>query len=133
MPVRSDPHRAIWETILRQMAGAIAPLQNTTDGMWRSALLDADAFANPETTGTALFTFALAYGVNEGILPEAPYRAQALAGWHGLSTISLQSDGLVGYCQQAAGSPGPATPTSTTDYCVGQFLLAGSEIWRMVR
>lgn len=133
MPDRSDRRRETWETLLKQMAGALSPLQNTTDGMWRSALLDAEAIPNPETTASALNTFAFAYGVNEGILPEHPYRQQALEGWRGLTSISLQEDGFLGYCQKAAGSPGPASPTDTTDYCVGQFLLAGSEIWKLVR
>lgn len=59
--------------------------------------------------------------------PPLPPRA-----WNGLASTAVQSNGLLGYCQPAAGSPGNATATDTSDFCVGQFLLAGSEVYKMV-
>ncbi len=113
------------------MAASLAKLQGA-DGFWRSSLLDADQFPTPETTGTACYTYALAWGVNNGVLPAATYTPVVLSAWAGLSSVALQSDGVVGWCQPEAGSPGPATVNSTSDFCVGQFLLAGSEVLKLV-
>jgi hypothetical protein len=45
--------------------------------------------------------------------------------------MALQPDNVVGYCQPIGGGPAPAGPTDTSDFCVGQFLLAGSEVARL--
>jgi hypothetical protein len=37
----------------------------------------------------------------------------------------------VGYCQPVGGSPGPTSPTNTSDFCVGLFLLAASEVLKL--
>ncbi len=123
----TDPTRGEYAAKLQAIAAALVPLQGT-DGMWRASLLDADAFPNPETTGSACFTFALAWGVNNGILDAATYTPVVLKAWQGLTTLALQPNGFVGYCQPPNGQPAPASPTDTSDFCVGQWLLAGSQV-----
>ena len=61
-------HPAVPELTARlaAMAGALAAVQGA-DGMWRAALLDPSAAPNPETTGTAAFTFAMAWAVNNNV------------------------------------------------------------------
>ena len=124
------PYAAELRQRLQLMAAALAPLQGA-DGMWRASLLDAALIPNPETTGTACFTFALAYGINAGVLDAATYTPIVAAAWQGLSTIALQPSGLVGWCQPADGAPNPAVQTGTSDFCVGQFLLAASEVYKL--
>lgn len=125
------PYAVEFTSKLSKMAASLLPKQGA-DGMWRASLEDASEFPNPETTGTAMFTYAFAWGVNHGILDAATYQPAVLAAWQGLSTIALQPTGFVGYCQPPNGQPAPAYPNSTTDYCVGEFLMAGSEVLRMV-
>ncbi|MEZ5149009.1 MAG: glycoside hydrolase family 88 protein [Bacteroidales bacterium] len=38
------------------------------DGFWRSSLLDPDEYPDPESSGTAFFTYGLAWGINNGNL-----------------------------------------------------------------
>lgn len=114
----------------RLMAAALAPLQGT-DGLWRASLLDPLEDPEPESTGTGMFVFGYAYGVRTGLLPSATYMPVLTAGWNGLATISQQPDGMVGYCQPVGASPAPTSANTTSSFCTGQFLLAGSEIYKL--
>ena len=126
---RFHPYAVEFATKLQLLAGSLKVLQGS-DGLWRSNLLDSNEFPNPETTGTSLFTFALAWGVNNGLLVREEYENTIINAWNGLTTISIQSNGLLGYCQPPNGQPANATSTDTSDFCVGQFLLAGSELYK---
>ena len=66
----NDPDRPRLEAHFREMAGRILSLQQP-DGSWHSSLLDPDSFPTPEASGTGLDTFALAWGVNAGLLDRA--------------------------------------------------------------
>jgi rhamnogalacturonyl hydrolase YesR len=48
-------------------------------GLWHQLIDGPDSF--PETSGTAMFTFAFATGVNEGWLDDAAYATAARRGW----------------------------------------------------
>src|SRR5581483_2519068 len=60
------PSRGRYESQLREMAVAVAALQDTKSGLWHSDLLDAADYPQPEVSGSALIAFALAWGVNHG-------------------------------------------------------------------
>jgi len=144
----SDSRRAKYVSMLQTMAAALAPLQGS-DGFWRSSLLDPSLFPSPETSGTALITYALAYGIQAGLLSSATYLPVVVKAWHGLSTIALQPSGFVTDCQ--ANGVGPAAPytatsprtaqTSTSSgtvnadeppFCAGAFLLAGAQVAQLI-
>jgi unsaturated rhamnogalacturonyl hydrolase len=112
------------------MAAALVRVQGA-DGLWRSSLLDADEDPNPESTGTGMYTFGLAFGVRTGLLPRAAYLPAVQLGWQGLATISQQPSGMVGWCQPVGAAPGGTNATTTSDFCVGQFLLAGAEVIKL--
>src|SRR2546430_888802 len=59
--------RGRFVALFQEMARRIADLQGP-DGSWRASLLDPDSRPNPETSGTGFFTYALAWGMNEGLL-----------------------------------------------------------------
>ena len=126
LPV-GHPYAAEFKLKLVTMAKSLQAIQGA-DGLWRASLLDANEDPNPETTGSALFAYGLAWGVRHGILDRATYAPTIALAWAGLSTISQQADGMVGWCQPANGQPAPTTANSTSDFCVGQFLLAGHEV-----
>ncbi len=46
----------------------------------------------------------------------------------------IQPDGLFGYCQPVGGSPeNNINNRTTSDFCVGQFLLAASYVGRLAQ
>jgi rhamnogalacturonyl hydrolase YesR len=139
-----DPRAAKYAGMLQTMAARLVQAQGS-DGLWRTSLADAPLYPQPETSGTALITYALAAGIATGVLDRATYLPSVALAWHGLTTISLQPSGFVTNCQGPGGSPGvsylgkvPRTaPTSTSSgtvnadsppYCVGAFLLAGTAV-----
>ena len=99
------------------------------DGLWRPALLDADSYPLPEVSGSAFITYAMAYGVNEGILDRATYWPAVEKAWAGLLT-HVYADGRLGSIQPVGAAPGAFTETTSYVYGVGAYLLAGSEIYR---
>ena len=120
------PSRPRYVALYRQMAERLVSLQ-AADGLWRSSLLDEAAFPEPETSGTALNTYALAFGVNHGLLDRKTFLPAVLKGWAGLNRYVLPS-GLLGQVQSAGDQPVPTRPETTTLYASGAFLLAGVEV-----
>ena len=126
---QTDAQYTSYTTLLKNMASGVAPLQGS-DGLWRSNLLDASAFPNPETSGTGLMTFAIAWGINNGILDSATYLPVVTSAWNGLVSL-VSSAGMLEYVQPTGSAPAAATATDTNDYGVGAFLLAGSEVAKL--
>lgn len=127
MPTNA-PHYQDYVTMFQTMAPALKAIQGN-DGLWRSSLHDAAEFPNPETSGTVFFTYGLAWGIRNGLLPMADYSNTVMQAWQGLTNLALHASGRVGYVQNIGAQPGSASPSNTTDYGVGAFLLACSEIY----
>ena len=126
---RSDPKREAYVELLRSLSATVVPVQGA-DGLWRSDLLDPNAFPNPETSGSALFTFALAWGVSEGALDRATYLPVVQRAWAAL-VASVDADGRLGWVQPSGVRPAAALPSDSFPYGVGAFLLAGSEMAKL--
>jgi unsaturated rhamnogalacturonyl hydrolase len=126
-----SPLRPKYVEELKEMAAATLAVQGK-DGLWRAGLLDPDAYQLPEVSGSAFITYAMAYGVNEGILDRATYWPAVQKAWAGMLT-HIYADGRLGSIQPVGGAPGPFTETSSYVYGVGAYLLAGSEIYRGVQ
>ncbi|MGC9452568.1 MAG: glycoside hydrolase family 88 protein [Oceanipulchritudo sp.] len=124
------PDRAEFESMLQAMAAALVPIQGV-DGFWRSSLLDPLHYPNPETSGTAFITYALAWGINNGVLDAATYQPVVEAAWNGLTSIALQPSGLLGYVQNRGRAPAAAGAGESHPYGVGAFLLAGTEVVKL--
>ena len=70
----ADPRRAeVRGHVARHGCCSSAPLQGS-DGFWRASLADPALFPSPETSGTALITYALAYGIKAGLLNATTYQ-----------------------------------------------------------
>jgi unsaturated rhamnogalacturonyl hydrolase len=126
----NDPHRPEYLATFQNMAAALRRVQRP-DGFWNVSLADPDDFAGPETSGTALFTYGLAWGINNGYLDEAAYRPVVTKAWNGMVRVAVHPDGFLGYVQGVACEPASAQPVTydtTADFGVGAFLLAGSEL-----
>jgi rhamnogalacturonyl hydrolase YesR len=125
------PDRAKFVGLYKKMAAKIASLQNA-DGTWHAALLDPASYPTKEASGTGFYCYALAYGINNGLLPYKKYHKVVEKAWVAL-TGCVQPAGKLGYVQQIGEKPEKVTADDTEVYGVGAFLLAGSEVYKMVR
>lgn len=123
------PARPKYVAQFREMAAALAAVQGK-DGLWRPGLLNPEAYALPEVSGSAFITYAFAYGVNEGILDQSKYLPRVKRAWAGLLS-HIYADGRLGSMQPIGAAPGKFTATSSYVFGVGAFLLAGSEVYRL--
>lgn len=119
----ADRHRM--EGLFLQMAARLKALQKP-DGYWAPSLLAPEG-SPPETSGTAFYTYGLAWGINEGLLPRAEYEPAVRRGWAALQR-AIQPDGRLGYVQQVSDRPEKVEPADTQYYGVGAFLLAATQI-----
>ena len=126
-----SPLRPKFIALFKEMAAETLSIQGN-DGLWRPGLLDADSYPLPEISGSAFITYALAYGVNEGILDRATYWPAVEKAWAGMLT-HVYADGRLGCIQPVGAAPGAYTETSSYVYGVGAYLLAGSEIYRTAK
>lgn len=124
------PNRARYEVLFKEMAAKIAKLQQP-DGTWRTSLLDPLSYPSKETSGTAFFCYALAWGVNNGLLDKSTYLPIIEKSWRALVS-SVQPNGMLGYVQPIGNkAKAEIKATDTQLYGVGGFLLAGTEILKM--
>lgn len=120
------PDRPKYEAQFKQMAERIAGLQQS-DGLWRASLLDPASYPNSEISGSAFFTYAMAWGIDSGLLDRRRYLPIVKKSWQGMLT-HVYTDGRLGSIQPIGGEPGKFKPSSSWVYGVGAFLMAGSEL-----
>ena len=125
-----DPQRAEYTSMLQRMATRMASLQ-PADGMWQTSLLSPSLYPAPETSGTALATYAIAYGIRTGLLDSATFLPVVQKAWAGLKSVSLQASGFISNCQGVAEAPGNPSTTTSIAYCVGAFTMAATEIAKL--
>ena len=125
----NSPDRPRFEQLFKVMAAKILACQQP-DGMWRSSLLDANDYPMPEASGSALFTYGLAWGINQGLLDRAKYEPAIIKAWTALNNC-VDPDGKLTHIQPAGSGPAKFSEDSTQPYGSGVFLLAGSEVYRM--
>jgi unsaturated rhamnogalacturonyl hydrolase len=123
-------HKDYYVTIYKKMAAKLLKLQSA-DGFWRASLLDPGSYPNPEMSATAFFVYGMAWGVNNGYLDRATYLPAIVKGWKSMVT-SVWPDGKVGYIQPVGADPKSVTREMTEVYGVGGFLMAGTEIIRLI-
>jgi rhamnogalacturonyl hydrolase YesR len=128
LPMNS-PERPRFEQLFKDMADKILSLQQP-DGLWRASLLDPDDFPMPEASGSAMFTYGLAWGVNQGLLDRATYEPAVRKAWAALVGC-VDADGKLTHVQPAGDRPMEFATDSTAPYGGGVFLLAGSEVYRI--
>ncbi len=125
------PSRPKYVTQFQEMAKEIRAIQGS-DGLWRPGLLNASAYALPENSGSAFYVYALAYGVETGVLDRATYLPVIEKGWAGL-VAHIYEDGRLGCIQPVGAAPGDYPATANYVFGTGAFLLAGSEVDRLAK
>jgi len=120
--------------IFRRAAQGVAAVQGGT-GMWHQLLNREDSYL--ETSATAMFTFAIARGVNRGWLSPV-YAPVAQTGWQAIAT-RVRADGRIeGICVSTTAAYDavyyynrPTDLGATQGY--GPVLMAGAEVMAMLR
>lgn len=122
-------NRPFYIDLFQKMAERIKEIQ-PEDGLWRTSLLNPEAYDHGEVSGTGFFAFALAWGVNNGILDKQEYCASILKSWSALRDCQ-HDNGMIGWVQNIGYDPKPAAVDSWQNYGTGAYLLAGSEVLKM--
>ncbi len=132
-----EPHRAEYARMLTDMCGALVPLQRK-DGLWNVSLHDPNHYGGKEVSGTSMFIYGMAYGVNHGLLSKKEFAPIIYKAWNALVSDCLHTDGFLGYVQGTGKEPKEAQPVTYNrvpdfeDFGLGAFLMAGSEVYRML-
>ena len=124
-----DPNRAHYISLLNAMFAKLKATQQA-GGYWTADVDHPASFPAPESSGTSFFTYGLAKGIQAGYVDKASYLPVVQKAWNWLKTKALHSNGVVGYVQGPSSHPSqhqPISPTATSNYGVGAFLMAGVE------
>ena len=130
------PHREQYIEDLQAMAEALVKVQRE-DGFWNVSLHDPTHFGGKETSGTALFVYGIAYGINNDLLDREEYLPVITKAWNAMVSESLHENGFLGWLQSTGKEPKDGQPLSYEkipdfeDYGLGCFLLAGAELYRL--
>lgn len=123
------------KTRFTEMAEALKTAQ-TEEGYWTRNILKGEKAPGRETSGTALFTYGLFWGINNGLLNKSEYINTAKKAWMYLQNIALQKDYTIGYVQPIGEKPGTTKKIqakSVTNFGTGVFLLAASEVYNYIK
>jgi rhamnogalacturonyl hydrolase YesR len=118
------------------MMNALPPLQRE-DGFWNVSLMDPTHFGGKELTGTSLFVYGMAWGINNKLLDRKKYLPIVVKAWNASVKDCLHPNGFLGYVQGTGKEPKDSQPVTYDskpdfeDYGLGCFLLAGSEMYKM--
>ena len=133
---KTDPHFTEYLTDFKDMLQALLPLQRE-DGYWNVSLHDPTNFGGKELTGTSLFIYGMAWGINHGYLDKNTYLPSITKAWNAMVKECVHPDGFLGYVQGTGKEPKDGQPVTYTskpdfeDYGLGCFLLAGTEIYKL--
>ena len=122
-------HRPFFENLFKEMSVKIKELQQP-DGLWTTSLLSPESYNHSETSGSGFFTFAIAWGINNGLLNASDFKRVVAKAWPSMLKTQ-KKDGMIGYVQNIGFDPRPATAESWQNYGTGAFLLAGSKVLKM--
>jgi rhamnogalacturonyl hydrolase YesR len=133
---KTDPHYNEYLQDYKDMVKALLPIQRP-DGFWNVSLHDPSNFGGKETSGTALFVYGMAWGLNNGILSKSEYLPAVVKAWNAMDKECVHPDGVLGYVQGTGKEPKDGQPVNFNhkanfeDYGLGCFLLAGSEVYKL--
>jgi rhamnogalacturonyl hydrolase YesR len=131
-----EKHRNDYTNDFLAMSRALKECQRT-DGFWNASLHDPAHFGGRETTGTALFVYGMAWGVNHNILDRDEYLPAILKAWNALVRDAVHDSGFLGWVQGTGKEPKDGQPLSYDkihdfeDFGTGCFLLGASEIYKL--
>jgi unsaturated rhamnogalacturonyl hydrolase len=133
---KTDPHYNEYLQDFKAMLSVLPALQRE-DGYWNVSLHDANHFGGKEVSGTSLFIYGMAWGINNNLIDRATYLPVIVKAWNAMCKEAVHKDGKLGYVQGTGKEPKDGQPVGFDktpdfeDYGLGCFLLAGTEIYKM--
>lgn len=133
---QSDPHYAEYLLDFKYMLAALLPVQRQ-DGYWNVSLHDSTHFGGKEVSGTSLFIYGMAWGINNNIIDRKTYLPAILKAWNAMVKECVHANGKLGFVQGTGKEPKDGQPVGYDktpdfeDYGLGCFLLAGTELYKM--
>ncbi len=124
------PTRPKFIALFQAMAASLVRRQGP-DGLWRPNLADPEEFPMRESSGTGFFCYGLAWGVRGGLLDRETYLPAVRHAWAGLADC-VNHEGRVRWGQLVGDRPVAVQEEHSHEYVTGTFLLAGSEVLRLV-
>jgi unsaturated rhamnogalacturonyl hydrolase len=135
---KNEAHRAEYLSDYKAMMAALIPIQRS-DGYWNASLHDSTNFGGKELTGTSLFVYGMAWGINNKILDAKTYLPIVTKAWNAMAKESVHANGFLGWVQGTGKEPKESQPVTYDrepdfeDFGLGCFLLAGSEVYKIKR
>ena len=117
------------------MSKALKDCQHA-DGFWHASLVSDVDYPGPEMTGTGLFLYGMAWGIQQGLLAEKDYAPTCDKAWQALKSC-LHTDGFLGWNQGTGKDPSAGQPVTFTsvpdfeDYGTGCYLLGLAEYYKL--
>lgn len=133
---KSDPHYKEYLQDYKDLLSALVPIQRE-DGFWNVSLHDPTNFGGKEMTGTALFVYGMAYGINNNLIDKKIYLPVVTKAWTAIVKDSVLPNGFLGWVQGTGKEPKDGQPLSVNkepdfeDYGLGCLLLAASEVYQL--
>lgn len=134
---RDAPHYQDYLKDYQDMMHALLRYQSS-NGYWNVSLADPTHFGGKELTGTALFTYAMAWGLNNHLLDKKTFQNPVTRAWNSIYSC-VHPNGFLGYVQGTGKEPKDGQPVGYghapdfDDFGLGCFLLAGSEIYKWIK
>lgn len=131
----SDPLQPLILSLYQRHAAGLTTLQSST-GFWHQLLDRSDTYL--ETSATAIYTYCLAHGVNQGWLDAKAYGPVAQLGWSAVSTKITGKGEVEGTCVGTGMGFDPAfysfRPVSNAAaHGYGPALMAGAEMMKLLK
>ena len=134
---KKDPNYNEYLNDYKSMMNAVAPLQRN-DGYWNVSLYDSTDFGGKELTGTSLFAYGMAWGINNGFLSRKNFLPIVVKAWKAMKQ-SVHPNGFLGYVQGTGKEPKDSQPVGYDhvpdfeDFGLGCFLLGASEVYKLTK
>ena len=136
LPKKSKEYKQLKKDFLL-MSKALLQCQHA-DGFWRASLVSDAEYPGPEMTGTALFLYGMAWGLQQGYLKAEVYRPVCDRAWTAMVKGAVHHDGFLGWMQGTGKDPSAGQPLSYDkipdfeDYGTGCFLLGAVEYYKLM-
>ena len=136
----ASPKDKVYKQLKRDfvlMSAALLKCQRE-DGFWNPSLVSTN-YAMKETSGTALFLYGMAWGIQKGYLKASVYQPVCERAWTAMVRDAVHPDGFLGWMQGTGKDPSADQPLSYTkipdfeDYGTGCFLLGAAEYYKLLK
>jgi len=135
LPKKSKAYKELKKDFLLMSAGLLKCQRE--DGFWNPSLVSTN-YAMPETSGTALFLYGMAWGIQQGYLKAKVYQPACDRAWAAMVKTAVHRDGFLGWMQGTGKDPSAGQPLSYDkvpdfeDYGTGCFLLGAVEYYKLL-